>query len=245
MDPMVQPNPFKSAVETMLVLQEVDDQIRQLHRRKTALKEQMDASQALVLAAKASQEQLKKDFDEEKKKRGIYELDVKVRDEEILKHNSQLNDCKTNDAYAAKLKEIKAAKDNKRELEEKILQLMENEENMQKQFEEQSAEMQTKTVEAEEQQKKVLIEVTAFDSEESGFTDKRNEALNSLDPSHKELYERRVAHRPKVITRMVEGQVCGACSMKVPAHQVNELKKMKQFIHCQSCGVILVIADQA
>lgn len=229
------------ALKAMLELQELDDQLGKWEKQRLALKKTVEESQKEVAACQAKQEELKKAFDVEKKKRGLMELEVKAQEAEAQKHNAQLSQLNSNDAYKAKLTEIQTTRKNIADLEEQVLRLIENEEGIKKQFEEETAKLAEQTKAAKEKESQMAAEAKEFEGKVAAEQGRRNKLLEAMGPNHAATYLRfHKGRKGRVITR-VANDLCGACSMKVSAHQMNEAKKMKGLAYCQNCGVILAV----
>ena len=234
------PNPIKDAQAIMMQAQALDDESSQLLKKREALENHLKEAQKKLSAAEADQAQMKLTWEEQKKKRGQLELDVKAKDADIARHNSQLSDCKTNEAYTAKMHEIENAQKAKQQFEDEILQLMENEESLNQEFSQKAKDLENKTKEVELEAQEANRALGEIDNHTKELAEKKAVCMKGMMPTYRDIYARRHAQRPKVIAAVGEEQTCGGCSMKVPALQVTDLKKLKSFVTCQMCGVILV-----
>jgi len=242
MPPPTQPVQLTDAVKLMLELQDLDSQLGKWEKQRLAIAKLVDESKAQVSACQARQDELKKTFDIEKKKRGVLELEVKVREAEIEKHNSQLGQLSSNDAYKAKLSEIQNARKDILAIEEQILQLIENEELIKAKFDEEAKILNAQTAEAKAKQATMLAEAKEFEDKVGDQQGKRNALLEAMGKDFSYTYLRyHKANKGKVITR-IEHDLCTNCNMKVSAHQINEVRKQKNLCYCQSCGLILSYA---
>jgi predicted nucleic acid-binding Zn-ribbon protein len=237
-----QPVQLTDAVKLMLELQDLDSQLGKWEKQRLAIAKLVDESKAQVSACQARQDELKKSFDTEKKKRGVLELEVKVREAEIEKHNSQLGQLSSNEAYKAKLSEIQNARKDILAIEEQILQLIENEEQIKVKFDEEAKTLNAQTAEAKSKQSTMSAEAKEFEDKVSEKQGQRNALLEAMGKDFSYTYLRyHKANKGKVITR-IEHDLCCNCNMKVSAHQINEVRKQKNLCYCQSCGLILSYA---
>ena len=239
MPPSTQVVQLTDAVKIMLELQDLDLQLGKWEKQRLALAKTVEESQAQVAVCQARQDELKKSFDTEKKKRGVLELEVKVREAEIEKHNTQLGQLTSNDAYKAKLSEIQNGRKDVAAIEEQILQLIENEEAIKLKFDEEAKTLNAQTAEAKSKQSVMVAEAKEFEDKVSAQQGKRNALLEAMGKDFSYTYLRyHKANKGKVITR-IEHDLCCNCNMKVSAHQINEVRKQKNLCYCQSCGLIL------
>lgn len=239
MPPSTQPVQLTNAIKIMLELQDLDFQLGKWEKQRLALAKLVEESKAQVQVCQARQDELKKSFDTEKKKRGVLELDVKVMEAEIEKHNSQLGQLSSNEAYKAKLTEIQNARKDIASIEEQILQLIENEEAIKVKFDEEAKTLNAQTADAKSKQATMMAEAKEFEDKVGDQQGKRNALLEAMGKDFSYTYLRyHKANKGKVITR-IEKDLCCNCNMRVSAHQINEVRKQKNLCYCQNCGLIL------
>jgi len=205
----------------------------------------VDASLQLLKSSQAKQDEQKKTSESERKKRSLLELDVKSKEEEIKKHNAQLSLLTSNDQYKAKLSEIQTARKEIASIEEIILTLIQNEEAIKARLDEEAKTLAEQTAAASAKQAEMAAEAKAFEDQVKAEQGKREALLAKMGPDFAVMYGRfHKANKGKVITR-VEKERCTNCQMKISAHQINEVRKLKNVCYCQSCGLILAYAEQA
>jgi predicted nucleic acid-binding Zn-ribbon protein len=245
MSSSTQPVQLPEALKTMLELQELDNRLGKWDKQRLGLQKQLEESQKEVKACQARQDELKKAAEAEKKKRGTYEQEVKVKEDEIKKHNAQLSQLTSNDQYKAKLSEIQSARKEIASIEETILGLIQNEEAIQAKYDEEAKSLAAQTSAAEAKQAEMSEQAKGFEGQVSAEQGKRAELLNHMGPDFAAVYARfHKANKGKVIAR-VEAERCCNCRMKISAHQINEVRKLKNICYCQSCGLILAYAEPA
>jgi predicted nucleic acid-binding Zn-ribbon protein len=229
----------------MLELQDLDNQLGKWEKQRLALQKQLDESEALLKSSQARQEEQKKASDSERKKRSLLELDVKSKEEEIKKHNTQLSQLTSNEQYKAKLSEIQAARKEIAAIEDLILALIQNEESIKARLDEEDKVLAEQTEAAKAKQDQMASEAKAFENQVGAEQGKRQSLLEKMGADFSALYVRyHKANKGKVITRL-ESERCSNCKMKVSAHQINEVRKLKNICYCQSCGLILAYVEQA
>jgi predicted nucleic acid-binding Zn-ribbon protein len=243
MAPTTQPIQLPEALKTMLELQDLDTQLGKWEKQRLALQKQVDESLKELKASQARQDEQKKASEGEKKKRGLLELDVKVKEDEIKKHNAQLSQLTSNDQYKAKLSEIQNARKEIASIEEVILGLIQNEEAIKAKFDEEAKVLAEQTEAAQAKQAQMAAEAKGFEELVLAEQGKRESLLEHMGPDFAAIYARfHKANKGKVITR-VEHERCSNCRMKISAHQINEVRKLKNICYCQSCGLILAYAE--
>jgi len=239
------PVKLTEALKFMLELQDLDTQLGKWEKQRLALQKQLDESLKELKTSQARQDEQKKSSDSERKKRSLLELDVKVKEEEIKKHNSQLSLLTSNEQYKAKLSEIQSARKEIAGIEESILSLVQNEEAIKARLDEEAKALAAKTEEASAKQAQMAAEAKIFEDQVKAEQGKRNSLLEKMGADFALVYARfHKANKGKVITR-VEAERCTNCRMKISAHQINEVRKLKNLCYCQSCGLILAYAETA
>ena len=237
-DPVMLPD----ALKIMAELQDLDNHLGKLDKQRLALQKEADTRNAELAILQKRQDDLKKTWDNEKKRRGLLELEVKAKEAQAQKLNGQLGELKSNEAYKAMLTEIQNVRKDSLAFEEQILQLMQNEETIKAKFEEDSKTLETQAAEALQKQETSAAEAKAFSASLESESSRRAGLLKAMGEHFMAVYERfHKANRGKVISRL-DQERCSNCKVKVSAHQVNEVRKLKSLCYCQSCGLILVYA---
>ncbi len=167
------------------------------------------------------------------------EGDIQVQEQKISKLKTQTLEAKTNEQYRAFQNEIAYAEGEIRKAEDKILELMEQSERLEK---------NVKTAEAglkEEQQhvegeKTRARERTAVNQKELG--DRRAERKSITDQIDTKLYAHYERIRKKTkgtaIADATEGR-CDACQIVLRPQFFQDLRRGDQIMFCESCGRIL------
>lgn len=237
------PSPLKEQFQRLLALQELDRQLSSWEQQRQELAAKAEKSRAQVAASQAKQAELKKSFEIQQRSRGALELDVKSKQEAIKKYTGQLGELKSNEAYTTMTGEIKRAQQEIAVIEEKILGLMENEEAARKKFDEDAKALATRTAEDEADQARTLGASRQFEEKAQAEQARRQSILDSLEKPFSEAYLKLFKPKKGVPVARVANGTCDGCSMKVPQHLINELRKTKGIVYCQHCGRILVVPE--
>ncbi|HOW28824.1 MAG TPA: C4-type zinc ribbon domain-containing protein [Elusimicrobiota bacterium] len=168
------------------------------------------------------------------------ELDIDAQEQQVRKSGSELNSVKTNEAYRALLQQIEGAKGKKNELEDKVLGLMESIEQFQrdqkakeKEFLHQKEFLERQISALDEEDKKIQMDMADKKVQREGL-------LQALGAEHSGRYEaiRRNRQGMKVLVPVQSGS-CGGCRMKLPPHLINEVRRDKEIVTCETCTRIL------
>ena len=178
------------------------------------------------------------------------ELELKTKDEAILRLRASLNVAKTNKEYAAVLTQLNTTKADNSKVETQILELMKDIEvdeaecaNIQDQIDEQKQKLEQIRKEAEHLATKYEAEIEEIQAE-------WDQASQTIPAELLELFNRVAETYDGEALAVVERQegktetyTCGGCFMGVPAESVNVLMTKDDVIRCPNCTRILVLKN--
>ncbi len=167
------------------------------------------------------------------------EGDIQVHDQKISKLRDQTLQAKTNEQYKAFQNEIAYAQGEIRKAEDKILDLMEQSEPLDKNVK--SAEVDlAKQRQHVEAQKKHARERTAVDQKAlAEATAERKSIVEKMDPKFVAHYDRiRKKTKGTAIADATEGR-CDACMIALRPQFLQDLRKGDEIMFCECCGRIL------
>ena len=233
----------KDQVKRLVELQKLDGEI---YRLKTELTEKP----ALI-------EELKKKFDAgkshllklEEKLKGVQlkrkelELELKAREDGIIKANGQLSQIKTNKEYQAKLTEIASIKADKSIIEEKILVSYDETDAVLAEVAKEKTVVEGQEKQYLAQKKKVEEEMMLAQDRVKVLDSQRKQYLPGIDKASLERYEKVLAHKNGLAIIPVRDNSCGGCNMNVTPQTINAIKMHDQFIVCEICQRILYMED--
>ena len=171
------------------------------------------------------------------------EMDLQSIEDEIRKNQAELNSIKTNEAYAAMLREIEKKKDKKGQLEEVVLSIMEKIDTIND--EKKSANQTLK--EDEERFKKgradLENELAQMKENAEKIRAEKAEESKGIDGNTLDLYEkiRKSKHGLAVVS--VNEDSCGGCHISIPAGKLNEIIVDKELVRCENCNRILYVKE--
>jgi uncharacterized protein len=168
------------------------------------------------------------------------EGDIQVQEQKISKLRDQMLQAKTNEQYRAFQNEISYAENEIRKAEDRILELMEEAEPLDKNVKASEIDLK-KQQQHVEGEKKVARERTAASQKE--LAEKRAERQSisgQMDPKFYADYERiRKKTKNTPIAEVVDGR-CDACRIALRPQFFQDLRKGDKIMFCESCGRILV-----
>ena len=216
-----------------------------------AIQKDIDSVPPRIAAVRADLADEKKRLDEAKsrtvdleKKKKTKELDVASKEEAARKHQGQLNELKSNEAYKAMQVEIDKEKAAAGDIETEILQLMEEIDKSKAAEKSLAAELKK----IEEFSRADLEKLEAELSHARGrHADERVERDAAAAPVPADLIKvfNHLRSRGKLdaVVPVVDGH-CGSCQITLSPAMIAEVAKLKSLAVCESCQRILYKPEQ-
>jgi predicted nucleic acid-binding Zn-ribbon protein len=233
----------KETLKKLIILQKIDIDLYDYKRQINEKPIEIDGLRQTYERKKSKHDQLEARVRELELTRKAKELDLKVKEQAMVKANEQLMTLKTNKEYQTKLFEIENMKADKSILEDEILRMMDLSEKAGQEL------AQEKVVLAEEEKKyqagkeKVDAAINELKEKASVYEAQRREALLGIDKNLLSLYERVVENRDGNALVPVVGQACGGCFMNLPPQVTNKLKMHDELVRCEMCARFLYLPD--
>ena len=234
----------KDTLKKLVTLQKIDAELFEYRRELRENPSKLNELKFKFDKKKTRLEQLEVKAQELERTKKAKELDLKVKDEAILKADGVLMTLKTNKEYQAKLFEIENLKVDKSLIEDEILKFMDEAEKLAKEIETE------KTVVAEEE-KGYLAEKEKVDQANAqvqlkvdGLGGQRKQATEGIDRETLALYERIVENRDGSALVPILGDACGGCFMHLPPQVLNKIRMYDELVRCEICARLLYIREE-
>lgn len=227
------------AIESLLELQRIDNQIKQLKAEIAALPQHIAEIERRLGAHQrklaADQAALAANQRERKK----LEDDIKVQEQKISKLRDQMLSAKTNEQYRAFLNEIAFCEAEIRKAEDRILELMEASDPLEKNVKAAQQALEAERREVEQEKAAAREKTTEDERRLAELETRRRTVVEALDRSLYQAYERlRKRWGDLVVADGTEGR-CSACQIALRPQYFQDLKKAQQVQYCESCGRFL------
>ncbi|NQT24786.1 hypothetical protein HQ585_05490 [candidate division KSB1 bacterium] len=176
-----------------------------------------------------------------KKEQDITKLEIKALEGKQQKYQSQLFEVKNNREYDAVTMEIENVKENVDQKEERLLELMDLDQELQKSIEEIKTELTEKKGQAKTKDGQLNSLLKKTEAEEKTLEEKRNKLVALFQPRMISTYNRILkAKNGMAVVPIVRNCCCGGCYKSLPPQRVMEIRDMEQLILCENCGRIIV-----
>ena len=226
-------------LKTLIDLQALDVVIDACKEDLEKIPLAMEEKRALINSCKDSVEQAKKNLTDLLLKKKEKELEVGGLEEKARKSEKDLNSIKSNEAYRALLSEIDASKKFKSDAEEEILNIMVevDKANLEIKNQEARAKGEQQNIETEI---KILEEEMAKAKEKLDAEMKKREEFAAGIPKPVLARYNYIKERKKstAIASIVR-DACTGCNNMLTQNVINEVKKGKELVLCESCSRIL------
>ncbi len=231
-------------LERLIRLQQIDLTSESARRRIADHPTLIQNLDARLSSATGNLEAARAKVAENQTARRAVEKDLAMVQSRLSKFKDQLMEVKTNREYTAMLKEIEAAQTEVRQLEDRVLErMLENDELAGRQKEAESRLAADKVVIAAE--RKQLEEETArLERELAETTVGRASLVAEISPAVLSVYETVRGRRGTAVVE-VRGDYCSACHVRLRPQMANELRRNEAIFQCESCKRILYFPPQA
>jgi predicted nucleic acid-binding Zn-ribbon protein len=230
---------LKDKISQLIELQALDDKIEQINNKKAKgplrireLKDTLDAAEA----------DFQKDFDQLelfKKERRRIEQEIQDLENKIEKSTTKLYSIKSNKEYTAALKEIDDLKKIKFVTEDKVIQAMEQIEEIEKKSLEHKKRQPEMRAQFEKAKTEIEKELAALDRDLGDLNGRREILIQSVDQDLLKRYEVLKDRRGgRAISQVIAG-VCQACHINIPPQKFNDLIRGESLLTCPHCHRII------
>jgi hypothetical protein len=204
-----------------------------LPQRVFELKSQLDELAAL-------QQQKSEALAATERQRRAAEGALQMAKERKKKYDNQLYTVKNNKEYDAVTAEIEAAAADIDETETKILEAIEQEENLRKETAALDERLAVLQRECDEQLAMLQAREAETRSKAEALQKQRSGLAALLRKPLLGAYQRILNGKDGLAVIYVTRGACGGCSTRIPPQRVMEIREMNQIRYCESCGRILV-----
>src|SRR5579862_6985190 len=225
-------------VQHLMELQQADREILRLNQEVAALPKRVAAIEAKLAGTKAGLDKAKAAVKADEATRRTYENAIQDLQGKISKYRDQSLAVKTNEQYKALLHEIQFAEQDIRANEDKILELMVNAENREKDVKAAEAELKAETAEIEKEKVDAQQRTAEDEKELAEWNAKRDTARAGVDADLLRQYDRVAKHRGSGLSEARDHK-CLACQVMLRPQTYNEVRASTHVVTCESCQRIL------
>ena len=231
-------------MRALVALQDKDKVLDAIQKDIDAVPPRIAAVQADLANEKKRMDAAKARTIELEKKKKTKELDVASKEEAARKHQGQLNELKSNEAYKAMQVEIDKEKAAAGEIETEILQLMEEIDKSKAAEKALAAELKKIEDFSKGDLEKLEAELSHAKGRHAGAKAERDAAAEPVPADLMKVFNHiRSRGKPDAVVPVVDGH-CGSCQITLSPAMIAEVAKLKSLAVCESCQRILYKPEQ-
>jgi predicted nucleic acid-binding Zn-ribbon protein len=225
---------------TLSDLQQRDSRIAALEAESSRLPKEVAAIEGALAEAKKSLEVLRVRQDKARKDLRAKEKDLEVAATKRAKSETRLYEVKTNKEYSAVLLEIEEIKQEKAEIEEQILGLMEVGERVALEIRAAEQLHALREEQARHDVGEVQKRLATVEMELGSARVARTARATELPPTLLSDYDRiRKARGGVAVATVGSAAVCSACRVTIRPQAIQELRTSRALMLCENCGRFL------
>jgi len=228
----------------LISLQEIDTAISSIEEKIKNLPLRLEKVKSRLKETSASFEKIKAEYNKtEKKKKDKYD-ELENIQEKIAKLKAKSTEIKTNKEYEAYLKEVKTLEDNKYQIEEEILSIMEVVETLAKGIKKEEAKVREAQEALAQEEKAIDDEKNKLFSEMEIYKIKRADIVSKMDLEIYERYKSIAENYNGIAVVETKDEVCLGCNTNIPPQLYNDVKDNHNIYTCYHCNRFLYYKEK-
>ncbi len=232
-------------IQHLIRLQQLDSEIEAARRRIAEIPAVQDALATRLGQATAAAEAVKHRLAESQAERKKIEAEVAAIQTRLSKYKGQLTELKTNKEYQTMQHEIVVAEEAIRSLEDRVLERMEETENLTRDLKAAEAELKTQQAAITAERKALDTEAATLQKTADETAAARVEAAKALSPEALKLFDYVAKARKGLAVAEARDCGCTVCHVRMRPQMFNEVRRGEALVQCESCMRILYFVPQS
>ncbi len=234
---------MNSAVRTLVALQDVELKIASLQKQISEIPTRTQSLQANLDHLKREHEKEVARSQELSKQRRALEGGVEMLRTKLSKLKDQQSAVKTNKEYTAILHEIQAAEEQIRGEEDKILEIMEEHEGLEKSLKTAEKDLHAKSAAIQEEIRKLEASVPDLEAEIVKMQQSRQGLEAGIAADLLGTYRKIAGARKGIALAEAREELCTACHIRIRPQVYADLIQSDNIFTCDSCSRILFLRE--
>jgi len=223
----------------LIALQHCDSAIQKIQARRAECPGQIDRLRRGISESEARLAAVSEKLEGRKRERRESERLIEDVESGIAKSNQKLSSVKSNKEYSAALKEISDLGEDKKRLEDQLLEIMESIEDLDGERIAFEKEKEGAGRAFREGENRILAELRELDAELKNLLGERDRLCGEVDKGLLKRYDSlRKTKGGIAISAVVKG-ICQTCHLRIPPQNFNELIRGEQMMNCPHCHRII------
>lgn len=235
------PTLSKEGLSLLIALQEKDSVLNGLREELEQVPVSVAKIQENLTQEKKVSEDLKSQSLHLQIDRKNKELELAEKEALIRKHQQELNQVKSNDAFKALMTEIDAAKQTCSQLQDEILEILDKIDGAQSKEKQINKELQGAESAANQQIQDLESKRKELGEKLNFLLQERSSMSGQVPTEILQRYEQVLKRRKSLAVVPLQNESCGGCHMHLPPQVIINVKKSQDLVTCDSCQRILYL----
>ena len=227
---------MKDQLKILVQLQACDSRISEIVDQKNKIPLRIQKMENDLLTAEEKFKEDTERLDLLGKERREIEGEIQDFEKNVEKSNVKLSNIKSNKEYTAALKEIEDLKTAKFQAEDKMIQLLEEIEALEKKKTANKDEQTRLEKDFSDDKHKIEKEINVLNQELKGLQKKSESLSHSVDKEILKRYHFLLERRDGLAVSAVIAGVCQTCHIGIPPQKFNELLRGDVLMTCPNCN---------
>jgi hypothetical protein len=223
----------------LIQLQDVDGRLDAMAEKRRQFPLVVEAAGKPVEEAQAALAEAQGELEALNRDRRSKEQDLKEREERIDKLRARSGDIKTNKEYQAHLFEIELAQQEKGTVEERLLELMDRAEALQKAVREHEDRLAARRRDFDAERSRLQAEQQAMEAEVKRLSAESKALADRLASGHRQTYEYLRTTGKGLAVAALKNGTCLGCRLSLQPQLVADIRKNEKILTCTYCHRIL------
>ena len=234
---------MKDQIVVIDELQRIDTELGELEVHLKEYPEQISAFEHELESSRTTLSELKSQLEQLTENKTALENELSTNQETIKKSEEKLFDIKTHKEYAALQKEISDTKRMNSELEEKLIEEMENIEQIEASITEKEQTLSSKEEEYKGKIEEIKEKLAEIEMEYEPKKAEKETIAAKISPEILPVYEQ-IKKKNGTVLALAKNEICTSCYMNIPAQLFNEVLTLSRIIQCPNCKRILYTEEE-
>lgn len=223
----------------LVQFQQKDSLISEILEKQKKLPDLIASLKANLERVQNSLVEANQDYDNANKERRGLEGLLQGAEDKIRKLKGRIPEIKTNKEYQALLKEIALAEQEKSDIEEKIIILLEKIDSLKAIRKDKEQRVKEDEKIFQEEKERIDVEINHLSERLKELESQKNTIGSQIEPKLLTEYNRLISSRKGLAVVSVQNEFCRGCHIRIPPQIFTEIRKNDSIIYCLSCQRIL------
>jgi predicted nucleic acid-binding Zn-ribbon protein len=234
---------LEKVVQQLVALQNIDSKFDELQLQKGDLPMMINEAEEDLDSKVEQKAELERKIQNGVADRRMFQNEIEASKDKLKSYENQLYEVQTNKEYDAISLEMDTKKMEINELENKILQSLEEEEETEKMIQDLGTDIESIENQLKEYRKELDEIIQQTEKEEARLNHEREKLERNIDARILKQYNRIRRAKDGLAVVPIKKGSCGGCFSSIPPQKIVEIRELNRLYTCEHCGRILVWSD--